>query len=150
RRLLSRDRPGRLSTDDVQAICRQALGCLELAGLVTVVDKGEREGAEPVPGYQLKASALRWGAGDGTRACQDPIRVPNQPEEGGRTNPFFVAFYRELAGHAVGLEAREHTAQVAAAERVERETRFREASLPILYCSPTMELGVDIADLNAV
>ena len=29
-------------------------------------------------------------------------------------------------------------------------TRFREGALPVLYCSPTMELGVDIAELNAV
>jgi hypothetical protein len=34
--------------------------------------------------------------------------------------------------------------------RLDREERFRTAELPILYCSPTMELGVDIAQLNAV
>src|SRR5207247_4899415 len=49
-----------------------------------------------------------------------------------------------------GFEAREHTAQVPYDLRVEREERFRSAELPILYCSPTMELGVDIRDLNAV
>jgi len=39
----------------------------------------------------------------------------------------------------------------------ERERRFRQGlaasetrSLPILFCSPTMELGLDIATLNAV
>src|SRR5207302_8794461 len=32
----------------------------------------------------------------------------------------------------------------------ERENDFRRGDLPVLYCSPTMELGVDIADLNAV
>src|SRR4029434_4716263 len=31
-----------------------------------------------------------------------------------------------------------------------REESFREGRLPILYCSPTMELGVDIAELNVV
>jgi very-short-patch-repair endonuclease len=34
--------------------------------------------------------------------------------------------------------------------REEREQKFRDGELPILYCSPTMELGVDIADLNVV
>jgi Distinct helicase family with a unique C-terminal domain including a metal-binding cysteine cluster len=48
------------------------------------------------------------------------------------------------------LEAREHTAQVETAVRQEREGRFREATLPVLFCSPTMELGVDIAELNTV
>src|SRR5262249_43110448 len=66
------------------------------------------------------------------------------------TNPFFVEFYRSMAAELKGLEAREHTAQVQHEARLERERRFRVADLPILYCSPTMELGVDIADLNAV
>src|SRR5207247_10280227 len=49
-----------------------------------------------------------------------------------------------------GFEAREHTAQVPYDLRVEREERFRSGALPILYCSPTMELGVDISELNVV
>ena len=31
-----------------------------------------------------------------------------------------------------------------------REDEFRAAKLPVLFCSPTMELGVDIAELNVV
>ena len=34
--------------------------------------------------------------------------------------------------------------------REDREEDFRSAELPILFCSPTMELGVDIAQLNVV
>ena len=34
--------------------------------------------------------------------------------------------------------------------RQERERRFSDAELPVLYCSPTMELGVDIKSLNVV
>ena len=48
------------------------------------------------------------------------------------------------------LEAREHTAQVASEDRQDREDRFRTGDLPLLFCSPTMELGVDIAQLNLV
>ena len=48
------------------------------------------------------------------------------------------------------LEAREHTAQVLSEDREEREERFRSGDLPLLFCSPTMELGVDIAQLNLV
>src|SRR4030043_489380 len=32
----------------------------------------------------------------------------------------------------------------------EMEGSFREGRLPILYCSPTMELGIDISTLNVV
>ena len=34
--------------------------------------------------------------------------------------------------------------------REEREQKFRSGVLPLLYCSPTMELGIDISDLNIV
>jgi superfamily II DNA/RNA helicase len=92
---------------------------------------------------------------------------------------FFRDLYTTLAemlrhpGHPLfGLEAREHTAQVDGDRREIREKRFRygekeqhelaadekrlrelrEANrfLPVLFCSPTMELGVDISALNAV
>jgi very-short-patch-repair endonuclease len=88
--------------------------------------------------------------GDGTKAFHDPIVVPNESAEGGRTNPFFVDFYQVAAMGTRGLEAREHTAQVPYEDRVKREELFREGKLPILYCSPTMELGVDIKELNVV
>ncbi|MBV5329469.1 MAG: hypothetical protein JZU65_17900, partial [Chlorobium sp.] len=66
------------------------------------------------------------------------------------------------------FEAHEHTAQVDAGKRMFLESRFRftkqdrddwaadpghEAPLqrlPVMFCSPTMELGVDISALNTV
>jgi len=73
------------------------------------------------------------------------------------SHPFFRSLYRNLADALASdshrlfrFESREHTAQVDAKVREEREERFRRADLPVLFCSPTMELGVDIATLNAV
>ena len=65
-------------------------------------------------------------------------------------NDFFVEFYRTVADSLVGMEAREHTAQVPSEEREKREDAFRENRLPVLFCSPTMELGIDISSLNVV
>ncbi len=48
------------------------------------------------------------------------------------------------------MDAREHTAQVDSDIREQREAQFRSAKLPMLFCSPTMELGVDISTLNTV
>ncbi len=138
----------RLSLDDADAVIKDLLEALRVAGLVVEVAPGANE--EDVPGYQLAAAGLRWVAGDGTKAFHDPIRVPSLPEDGGRTNPFFVEFYKGVAADGQGLRAREHTAQVKPDEREEREREFREAKLPVLFCSPTMELGVDIAELNVV
>jgi hypothetical protein len=93
---------------------------------------------------------MRWKEADGTRPYHDHIRMPNLPEEGIETNSFFVDLYRTVGEDLLGVEAREHTAQVPYDLRLDREDRFRRAELPVLYCSPTMELGVDIAQLNVV
>ena len=138
----------RLTLDDRDEIIRGLLGALVEGGLLEIV-MPVRNG-EDVPGYQLPASVLRWVAGDGQRAFHDPIRVPRAAAAGGRTNPFFVAFYQTIAASLRGMEAREHTAQVPYDRRLDREERFRSGRLPVLYCSPTMELGIDIADLNVV
>ncbi len=140
--------PGRLTLDDRQHIILDLLHALEIGGLVEAVVPAR--GPEDVPGYQVPASALLWVAGDGKRPFHDLIRVPRLSATGGRTNPFFVDFYRNIAASLQGLEAREHTAQVPYEKRLEREDRFRAGSLPVLYCSPTMELGIDISDLNVV
>jgi very-short-patch-repair endonuclease len=133
---------------ETEPIIRQLLAKLRLAGIVKQVV--EPRSTDDAPGYQLSASALLWVAGDGRQAFHDPIRVPNMPPSGGQTNPFFIDFYRQIAQTALGLEAREHTAQVPVDLRIDREERFAEGKLPVLYCSPTMELGVDIRELNAV
>lgn len=115
-------------------------------------------------GWRLKSSALQW------RLITD---LP--PDEEDKANAFFRRLYLTIAqilsmpDHPLfEFEAHEHTAQVEAAKRILLESRFRftkqdkdewatdpahEAPLqrlPVLYCSPTMELGVDISALNTV
>lgn len=136
----------RLTLDETTEILGQLLERLRIYGLVEGVG-ADRDGN---PRYQLPASAMRWRAGDGTQPYQDHIRMPSAPTEGIEANRFFVELYRSVGEDLVGVEAREHTAQVPYNERVEREERFRSADLPVLYCSPTMELGVDISQLNVV
>jgi ATP-dependent helicase YprA (DUF1998 family)/very-short-patch-repair endonuclease len=138
---------GKVTLEDTQEIIDQLLKALKVGGLVEVVAESPNGDK---PGYQLPASAMIWSVGDGMQAFHDPIRVPRLPETGGKTNSFFVNFYRTLAGDVLGIEAHEHTAQVPSQQREEREDKFRAGDLPILYCSPTMELGVDISELNAV
>ncbi|MHB1462505.1 MAG: DEAD/DEAH box helicase [Armatimonadota bacterium] len=138
----------RLSLDEKSLISRQLLSALKIGGMVEVVTPPKSE--HDVAGYQLTASSLLWIAGDGTVAYHDPIRIPRTSDSDGHTNQFFVDFYREAAAENIGLEAREHTAQVGYIERIRRETMFKEGKLPIMFCSPTMELGVDISELNVV
>ncbi|MCV7261131.1 DEAD/DEAH box helicase [Mycobacterium shimoidei] len=135
-----------LDTADAQKVIEDLLATLQRAGLLTTVDI---QGL-PGPNYRLKASAVIWTAGDGKSGAPDPLRKGFDPDQGTRVNPFFLDLYRTTAPELSGMYAREHTAQVAAADREEREKAFREGQLKVMYCSPTMELGVDIASLNAV
>jgi len=137
-----------LTLDDCGAVIRHLLKALKEGGIVEEAQPARTP--DDVPGYQLSASSMIWVSGDGKRAFHDPIRVPRQPEGGSEPNRFFVEYYRTVARELSGLEAREHTAQVPYELRQQREDRFRKADLPVLFCSPTMELGVDITQLNAV
>lgn len=120
------------------------------------------------PGWRLNDACVLFRLGEGSSETE---------ESSG--NAFFRDLYENLAkmlrapSHPLfGFEAREHTAQVDPENRGIREKRFRygpkeqeelaaeenrlreisEANrfLPVLFCSPTMELGVDISALNAV
>lgn len=135
-----------LDTADAQKVIEDMLVTLERAGLLTIVDIPRMPG----PNYRLKASAVIWSAGDGSVGAPDPLRKGFDPDQGTRVNPFFLNLYRNIAPEMTGMYAHEHTAQVSAADREERENKFREGILKLLYCSPTMELGVDNASLNAV
>ncbi|MER5498552.1 protein kinase [Streptomyces sp. NPDC002561] len=147
-----------LSLDDVQAVIGDLLKVLLQAELVREVEAApeysgpafRRRAAEKRTGYRVSAAALVWRAGDGERGAVDPLARTYSSGEGPRVNPFFRDLYRTAAAELAGLFAREHTAQVPPEDRLEREEEFRKAELPLLYCSPTMELGVDISSLNAV
>ncbi|MGW2179603.1 protein kinase domain-containing protein [Streptomyces sp. NPDC001732] len=147
-----------LSLDDVQGVIGDLLKVLLQAELVREVEAApehsgpafRRRAAEKRIGYRVSAAALVWRAGDGERGAVDPLARTYSSGEGPRVNPFFRDLYRTAAAELAGLFAREHTAQVTPEDRLEREQEFRKAELPLLYCSPTMELGVDISSLNAV
>jgi len=146
--------PDRFTEAVYNAVIDDVLRILGVYGLVESTDLGDGH-----TGYRIDSSALEWRL------------APNPQADQGRVNSFFRALYRNVA-HLLGgndrflhqLEAREHTAQVAPDIREQREKRFRKgvgeervvggqvepAGLPIMFCSPTMELGVDISSLNTV
>lgn len=112
--------------------------------LARITERGE-------VGYRVKSSALLLRPSDGQAGAPDPVRRRFEPDQRPRVVPFFRDLYLDVGSELAGLRAAEHTAQVRSEEREEREQAFREGTrLPLLFCSPTMELGVDISSLNAV
>jgi superfamily II DNA/RNA helicase len=144
--------------DEVIEMVRALLTVAEKFGYVT-----SQKVDNTLTGWMLKDTAILWTLND----------QPTPPDS--RANRFFRDLYltvsRQLAipGHFFfDFEAHEHTAQVDSDRRKALEARFRMSNrdrewwttesgqkgplsrLPVLYCSPTMELGVDISALNTV
>ncbi|MGN8852066.1 DEAD/DEAH box helicase [Anaerobiospirillum succiniciproducens] len=138
--------------EDMHELMRQMVSLLNEHGMLTLKDKDEDHFYHF---YQLAAARIRW--------CLGSLD--------GKANPFFTNLYLKMADTfdksrsiIFDFEAQEHTAQLESAERQNLEFRFRNDKqswqernygdhfkrLPILYCSPTMELGIDIAALNFV
>jgi len=118
-------------------------------------------------GWRLNAAAMDW--------CLLADEANDNSEATSKPNAFFRQLYLNVADmlrlpeHPLfDFEAHEHTAQVDASRRQLLEQRFRYTDkdrkewaenpahdaplerLPVMFCSPTMELGVDISALNTV
>ena len=106
-------------------------------------------------GVRLLAAGMQWAAGDATPARPDPVRSRSlhlRREIGAAQEPnsYFTNLYDQGSRQLRGILAQPHSGQVSPADREIRERQFREGALSALFCSPTMELGVDISDLDAV
>ncbi|CAN7165154.1 DEAD/DEAH box helicase [Microbacterium foliorum] len=143
--LRDKDRFGvQLSVSEADEVIASLIAVLERAGIITkVID-------EKATGFRLRSSAIVLRTGDGEHGAADPVRRRFQNEQKPRVVDYFRDLYRDHSRDLAGLRAAEHTAQVPVDLRMQREKAFTDAELPLLFCSPTMELGVDIAELNAV
>ncbi|MGI8826222.1 MAG: DEAD/DEAH box helicase [Chloroflexota bacterium] len=138
-----------LSADEVEDLVRHIVRCLRGDIVSVKTRKGEDWGT------QIIAGALLWTPGNGKAAGPDVVRSKalhqrRKQHLSDEPNRYFERLYRDRAPYLKGVTGREHTGAVGALDREEREEEFREGKLAALYCSPTMELGVDISDLAAV
>ncbi|MBF0140164.1 MAG: DEAD/DEAH box helicase [Magnetococcales bacterium] len=140
------DFPKKFDEDFYNELVDGMLRVLEVHGLVEPVALSTDD-----RGYRVGASVLEWSLNPASE--ESPVSKGFKEID----NAFFRTLYLNVAGQLQDgdrflhqLEAREHTAQVDNITREERENFFRSAKLPVLFCSPTMELGVDISALNTV
>jgi Lhr-like helicase len=152
----------RLSGEEFDVLMEHSLVLLEQYGIARRITT-----AQDLEGWQLNPASIRLVSGPS-------LENPEQAD-----NLFFHRLYSDIAQALaagspaiIGYEGREHTAQVSQRHREWREWRFRSECadkerienaatelrdagentgfLPALFCSPTMELGVDISALDAV
>ena len=123
---------------------------------------------EEIPVFRLRISKILWKPGDGETVKTDPIRRRAYKDINPSPNAFFRNIYQQDYTDTKQLSAADHTGQLSVELRQEREDRFRaewyigesgevpdesrirSESLSALFCSPTMELGVDIGGLSVV
>jgi superfamily II DNA/RNA helicase len=128
----------------VKALCKFGL----------LIERRDRRGNQVSYGVRLSASEIVWKLGEGVPIV-DPLRRYKAKGDSyspvdRRANEFFTDLYKRGPQTLKNMKGAEHTAQINYVKREEREDEFREGKLSCLFCSPTMELGIDIRDLNAV
>ncbi len=110
-------------------------------------EKGDKDA------YQLILSKVLWKKGDLINVATDKTSYITLDEEIKiKPHLYFQYLYQEdFSKLPKSYIAAEHTGQIKNEEKIEREDKFNEAiELSALYCSPTMELGIDISSLNIV
>jgi superfamily II DNA/RNA helicase/very-short-patch-repair endonuclease len=110
-------------------------------------EKGDKDA------YQLILSKVLWQRGDKINVVADKTSyIALEQEAKIKPHLYFQNLYQEdFSRLPKSYIAAEHTGQVKNEEKIEREEKFNEAiELSALYCSPTMELGIDISSLNIV
>ena len=123
---------------------------------------------EEVPVFRLRIEKILWKLGDGETVRPDPIKRRSYKDQKPTPNAFFREVYRRDFTQSKRLAAADHTGQLGVDVRQDREDRFRadwyldesrkvldeskirSESISALFCSPTMELGVDIGGLSVV
>ena len=102
--------------------------------------------------YRLEVSALSWKAADEDVIYYDKVNYKSLGDEpiSKPVHKYFKKLYKTSIEQKLYVKSKEHTGQIKNEQRVEREEAFREGNLNVLFCSPTMELGIDISELNFV
>lgn len=103
--------------------------------------------------YQLILGEVLWKKGDLINVATDKTSFISLDEDIKiKPHLYFQYLYQEdFSKLPKSYIAAEHTGQIKNEEKIEREEKFDDAiELSALYCSPTMELGIDISSLNIV
>lgn len=105
---------------------------------------------EAISIYQLKIEKIIWRLGDGNTVKADVIKRRSYRQQSPQPNEFFREMYRRDFSTTKRLRGEDHTGQLGTDIRIEREDQFKAGEISALFCSPTMELGIDIGGLSVV
>jgi superfamily II DNA/RNA helicase len=123
---------------------------LESAGYLAS-SKARSADNQEVPVYRLVLHMIIWRAGDQQTVRVDAVKQRSYKDRTTvQPNVFFQRLYLRDFSQTKRLQGEDHTGQLNTDTRIEREDKFRSGDISALFCSPTMELGIDISNLSVV
>jgi hypothetical protein len=148
------------------AFIEALLAALEHKAGYLVSEEAKNRESQPTRMYQLRLTNVIWKPGDGETVRSDAIKLRSYKPFQLRPNRFFQGVYRREYGAGKFLLGADHTGQLGYDDKLDREERFRaewktangqpdhgrirREAISALFCSPTMELGIDIGGLSIV
>ncbi len=138
-----------LRGDDLTDLMVKVYKIMTSAQILHAVEVKGAKGS--VTGYRLRLDQVIWKLGDEETVEVDQVRINAIDEVKLKPNEYFQNYYKvNYAALNKSIYAAEHTGQLSSFERQEREKNFRAGEISALFCSPTMELGIDISSMNVV
>jgi len=113
-----------------------------------VSSKAKNRDNEDVDVYKLRLDKIIWKKGDGVTVKPDVVKQRCYKDQA--PNEFFKSLYQRDFSTMKKLRGGDHTGQLSADTRIKREEQFCAGEISALFCSPTMELGIDINNLSVV
>jgi hypothetical protein len=153
------DRLG-LSREDADTIAeacwdemvRPRVGILKKGSLAMVIDLDKIKLGETSERFRCSScgriASFDLGGVCLANRCEGSVsKLPAPGKDTNVTQNFYVRRWLTQPGAAI---SREHTAAIGSALRNEIEGKFRTGDINVLSCTTTMEMGVDLGDLEAV
>lgn len=139
----------KFNTEEYNSFIKNLLDLLENAGWLKSTKVKNRKGVDSKI-YQLAIDKIIWKLGDGENILPDLVKNRSYKYVEQKPNQYFRDVYKTDFKPLKRYLGREHTGMINNEDRQEREEQFRNGDISALFCSPTMELGIDIASLNVV